>query len=214
MDRRRAGPAPRDPSRGGREEDPKGVVSSWWRERITRSSGPWPCHADGVRGLTRFGGVRFDPAARVRSEVAKLRALGVALHELQPASAERVFDGFVRDFVDEDHKGAVRSAFDERRAHKTLWLERYLRADTIRSRAERSLVSFLTRRGRDARIVRFDRRTGIPAIEIVASTLEDTWASSWPGLFVGADGTRAVVVTSDYAELRCATGTDGATPYR
>lgn len=167
-----------------------------------------------MRARASFGGVSFDPGAALRAELVRLRALGVALSELRPASATRVLERVIGDFVQEEQRAKLRAAWLEAASQETVRLENLVRPDTICSRAERSLVSFLTRRGRDATLVRFDRRAGLPAIQIVASTFEDSWAGSWPGLYVGAEGTRIAVITRDYAELRCATRLSGATPYR
>ena len=64
------------------------------------------------------------------------------------------------------------------------------------------------------RCIRFERRPRLPALDIDLATIDDTWAASWPGVFVRFDAGRAVVITLDYEEIRCDMRAGRGTPYR
>jgi hypothetical protein len=57
-----------------------------------------------------------------------------------------------------------------------------------------------------------DRLISLPALDLRVASLEEGWATSWPGMLVSLSAGRALVVTLDYElihfDLR------GSAPYR
>lgn len=86
--------------------------------------------------------------------------------------------------------------------------------ERTRRARERGCLRWLTAGKVGARCVRFERRARLPALEIAVDTLDEAWATSWPGVLVDFDAGRALVITVDYEELRCDLQPSGQTPYR
>ncbi|MFT3770115.1 MAG: hypothetical protein QM820_32195 [Minicystis sp.] len=166
----------------------------------------------GARSFLRF---RADPRDVLSDQLDRLAGLGVVM---STASAERtrsLFAQFVEVFVDPQH-GAELLALREDRSgrHRAVEIARWLRPDRARRGGPLGCMRWLAEGSRSARCVRFDRRGSLPALEIDPATLDDTWAASWPGVFVSFEAGRAVVITLDYEDFRCDVRAAPATPYR
>jgi hypothetical protein len=162
--------------------------------------------------LHRF---RVDARASRRDEIERLQALGVVLAEIPPAPARALLARFVREFVD-PARGARLSEELARvdPSPRAFDFERWLRPECVRRRGASGCVRWLASRAGGARCVRFERSVHLPALAIDLSTIDDTWAASWPGVFVSFEAARAVVVTVDYEEVRCDVRVARGTPYR
>jgi hypothetical protein len=156
-----------------------------------------------------FHPYRVDPRAARQRAVARLEALGVALAEIPLDRSRPLLARFVDEFVEPSR---VRQLHLE--LGRPLALERWLRPECIHDRGSLGCVRWLAGSVPGARCVRFERSVTLPALIIDLATLDDTWAASWPGLFVSFDAGRAVVVTLDYEEVRCDVRAARGTPYR
>jgi hypothetical protein len=156
-----------------------------------------------------------DPFAVRRDEVGRLEALGVEVAEVAGRASRRLFERFVREFVEPERVDRLRAEVTRRAAWGGgLDLERWLRDDrTLRASASGGM-RWLARGREAARCVRFERRAHLPALEIALATMDDAWAGSWPGAFVSFEAGRALVVTTDYEVFRCDLRAGHATPYR
>ncbi len=142
----------------------------------------------------------------------RLGALGVVTNELHPESGRALFRRFASDFFEPDRAAELFGQPDLPRDH--LDYERWTRPEcTEKTRAAGSLV-WLRAGHVGARCVRFDRRAGLPVLEMEIASLEDDWAASWAGAFVNFDGARALVVSVDYEAFRCDLRGLRASPYR
>ncbi|MEP7121739.1 MAG: hypothetical protein ABJE95_12545 [Byssovorax sp.] len=156
-------------------------------------------------------GLGLDPRAVRRDEVARLRALGVEITEIGRAKSRSLFDRFVREFIAPEH--AARFLDDVKRRGLDD-LQRWMRHDrTLRTLAQGSLA-WLAPREELRRCVRFEKRPDLPALEVELATMDEAWATSWPGAFVSFEAGRALVVTVDYEVLRCDRGARLTSPYR
>ncbi len=153
----------------------------------------------------------LDPREARRYELARLRALGVELAVIEPRRSRSLFNRFVHEFVDPDQRAHVleevaRQGFGD--------LDRWMREDCTRQTSGRGCLAWLGPHEPGARCVRFETRPGLSALEITVATMDDTWASSWPGVFVNFDAGRALVITVDYEVRRCDRGALRRSPYR
>jgi hypothetical protein len=162
-----------------------------------------------VRRITGWAWARWE------HELQRLRALGVKMTELHAVSASFLFKRFATEFVDPERAGEMLDdAPPARPREATLDFERWTRSEcTERARAEGSLL-WLRAGHFDARCVRLERRRHLPAIEIDVATMEDAWATSWPGAFVNFDRARALLISTDYEAFRCDLRRLRSTPYR
>lgn len=146
-----------------------------------------------------------------RDELGRLRGLGVEITEISRARTRALFDRFVREFIAPEHAARF---FEDVQRRGLDDLQRWMRHDrTLRAVAEGSLA-WLAPRAEAGRCVRFEKRADLPALEVELATLDETWATSWPGAFVSFEAGRALVVTVDYEVLRCDRGARGMSPYR
>jgi hypothetical protein len=156
-------------------------------------------------------GLGLDPRAARRDELGRLRALGVEVAELGRATSRTLFDRFVREFIAPEHHGRF---LDDVKRRGLDDLQRWMRHDcTLRTKAEGCLAWLGPETGL-ARCVRFEKRVEMPALEISLATMDETWAASWPGVFVSFEVGRALVITVDYEVLRCDRGALRTSPYR
>lgn len=161
---------------------------------------------------------RVDPRAARRDEIGRLEALGVVMSDISPARARSLLTRFVAEFVDPSC-GADLTAELMRpgSAERTFDMDRWLRPDCTRrggSREGTGCVRWLRMGLEGGRCFRFERRPHLPALSIDLDTMDDTWAASWPGVFVRFDVGRVVVITIDYEEIRCDVRAGRGTPYR
>jgi hypothetical protein len=141
--------------------------------------------------------------------VRRLVELEVVLVELDTRLAAGLFRRFVAEFGD-----PARAPELERPGARPIDFERWLRHDCIRPARVEGSLRWLRGGHEGGRCVRFERRRTLPALEIDLSTMEDAWATSWPGAFVNFDRARALVVSVDYEAFRCDLRAGRATPYR
>ena len=153
----------------------------------------------------------LDLRAARRDELARLRALGVEVAEIGRAPSRVLFDRFVREFIAPEHHGPF---LDDVKRRGLDDLQRWIRQDcTLRTKAE-GCLAWLGPEPQLARCLRFEMRVELPALEITMATMEETWAASWPGVFVSFEVGRALVITVDYEVLRCDRGARRTSPYR
>jgi hypothetical protein len=129
---------------------------------------------------------------------------------IEPLRSRALFLRFVDEFVDPAQRALV---LDEVARRGCADLDRALRDDCTRQTSGRGCLAWLDPPERGGRCVRFETRPGLSALEITVATLEDTWAASWPGVFVSFEAGRALVVTVDYEVRRCDRGARRS-PYR
>lgn len=169
--------------------------------------------------LHRF---RVDPRAARRDAVERLLGLGVTLAEIPAARSRHLLARFVDEFVDPERAPALTAEISGSHLvpRRPLDFDRWLRPECVRRGrvAADGCVRWL-REGIGASqpappCIRFERAADLPALAVDLSTLDDTWAASWPGLFVSFEAARAVAVTLDYEEIRCDLHPARGTPYR
>jgi hypothetical protein len=160
--------------------------------------------------LSRF---RVDPRVTQRSEIDRLRTLGVGIHELARDRTWQLYERFVREFVEPERGDRLLAErFRAGAPDAILDFERWMRPDCLERVRGRGCLDWLVPRG--ARCVRLERRARLPALDIVVIGMDDEWAASWPGLFVNFEAGRAFVVTVDYEEIRCDLRGRRTSPYR
>ncbi|MFS8069825.1 MAG: hypothetical protein ACMG6S_25960 [Byssovorax sp.] len=153
----------------------------------------------------------LDPREARRYELARLRALGVEITELGQPRSRALLERFVREFVEPERSAHV---LDEVKRQRLGDLDRWMREDCTQRTSGRGCLAWLGPRERGGRCVRLEKRASLSAMEIVVATLEDTWAASWPGVFVNFEAGRALVITIDYEVRRCDRGGLRRSPYR
>jgi hypothetical protein len=144
------------------------------------------------------------------TQVDRLRTLGVRVLELSPVGSCTHLERFLREYVAPEHASVARAALD---AGGAFPVERWLPPDCIRP-TKRENVSWLATGDEQASAHRLALRGDVPAVVVLLSTLEEAWATTWPGIFVRFELGRAVIVTPDYTVIRCELSMRGATPYR
>ena len=153
----------------------------------------------------------LDPREARRYELARLRALGVAITELGQPRSRALLERFVREFVEPERSAHLLEEVKQQRLGE---LDRWMREDCTQRASGRGCLAWLGPRERGGRCVRLEKRASLPALEIEIATLEDTWAASWPGVFVNFEAGRALVITIDYEVRRCDRGALQRSPYR
>jgi hypothetical protein len=147
----------------------------------------------------------MDWLALHRRQLARLRALGVRMTTLNPKLTQRRRVEVLKTFVGPDLKTelvpplAVHAAFERAALPELLVVPQ-----------PKDVLSWLS--ASSAWIVRFDPRQA-PALELLASSMQNEWLNSWPGLYVSGDGQRLLYVTFDY-ERSLYDASPRATPYR
>jgi hypothetical protein len=144
----------------------------------------------------------MDPREVRRGQIDRLRTLGVAFRELDVGQTRAVVRRFAREFLDPDRSEPWLEAA-LRAPRRPVAFERFLRDDCVKSLRPAGSLRWLVAEGRDARCHRFERDAWLPALDIFAPSLDESWAASWPGVFVNFEAGRALVVTVDYARLHC-----------
>ena len=154
---------------------------------------------------------RIDPREVRRDQLQRLRALGVKIAELPGETSRRLFERFAIEFVDPERTPLLLQ--QAAREHESLDLERWTRSDCTRLAIGRGSLRWLTGGKAGVSCVRFERSARLSAVAILVDTLDEVWATSWPGAFVDFESRRAVLVTVDYEVLQCGLRVARA-PYR
>jgi hypothetical protein len=157
---------------------------------------------------------RVSGTAIHRRQLLRLRALGAEFEVLGRAESHEVRRRFAEQFVDPAELPSVIPALLARALDgRCFAFDRVLRPDgsSHPTRAVSSL-RWLTADFREPRCHRFEPYPNLPALAIVATSLEEAWAASWPGVIVSFETRRALVVTLDYERIHCDLG--GRSPYR
>lgn len=145
-----------------------------------------------------------------RRQLDRLKRLGVEFSTLPRADHAVLLRRFADAFVDparrQDFLLAIAGA-------RPLDYDRYLRAEHIRALVPLGgSLSWLSGGRTAARCHRLERRASLPALDLLVATIEDTWATSWPGMLVSFPAGRALIITLDYERIHC--DLQRATPYR
>jgi len=135
-----------------------------------------------------------------RRRLDRLRHLGVGLSALDDAMTRALVQRFGEAFVDPAHHAAFAAALARTRG---LDYDRFLRPDCVRPPPLGGSLPWLGAGSPDARCYRLEREAWLPAVELQVRSLDETWATSWPGVFVSFHAARAVVVTLDYERIHC-----------
>ena len=147
-----------------------------------------------------------------REQLARLRALRVDLRTLGPRATEEHVARLAEEFVEPDRSFAFRQALEAKGG--PIDFEQWLREDRLSPRDTRGCLEWLAA-GVDAfHCVRFDRRSGFPAVTLAVRTLDETWASTWPGVYVHFAAGRALAVTVHYELFQCDLRIGMGSPYR
>jgi hypothetical protein len=134
----------------------------------------------------------------------------VVAAEVPPAQGARLLERFLTEFA--ELSGVVRIELLGPSAATNL--ERVVRPEHLRPARAGGSVAWLAGGRPLATCHRFERWRALPVLEIDLATIDDAWATSWPGAFVSFDLSRALVVSVDYEAFRCELRGRGATPYR
>jgi hypothetical protein len=154
---------------------------------------------------------RIDPREVRREQVQRLRGLGVRIAELSAETSRRLFERFALEFADpEQAPNLLKQAAGQ---HEILDLERWTRSDCTRRAIGRGSLRWLTGGKSGVSCVRFERSPRLSALAILVDTLDEAWATSWPGAFVDFESRRALFITIDYEVHQCGLRV-GRAPYR
>jgi hypothetical protein len=154
------------------------------------------------RGARRVGVESKRGAGDVhRRQIERLRRLGVDFHALSAAQKLATFRRFADAFVDPARREEFMAAVARPRP---IDYDRFVPPERVRSvpPAEGSL-RWLAGGAGDARCLRMERRASLPALDILIASLDEVWATSWPGMLVSFPAGRALVVTLDYERIHC-----------
>ncbi|MDI1443164.1 hypothetical protein [Polyangium sp. 6x1] len=147
-----------------------------------------------------------------REQLARLRSLRVDLRTLGARATEAHAARLAEEFVEPDRSVAFREALDGKGG--AVDFEKWLRQDRLSPRETRGCLEWLAAGDEELVCVRFDRRAGFPAVTLVVRTLDETWASSWPGVYVHFAAGRALAVTVHYEVFQCELRIAVGSPYR
>jgi len=151
-----------------------------------------------------------DLRAVFHDELARLRSLGVQLQKLGKKHTETQLRRFAEEFVDPDRRDLFLRAASAGAVDHVKWL----RADSTSEPHTKGVLGWLARGAEKLACVRLDRRPRLPAVKLSVDTLDETWATSWPGVYVNFPSGRALVVTLDYEVVRCDLRAAVGSPYR
>ncbi len=127
---------------------------------------------------------------------------------LNPKLAQRRFVHLLETFVVSEQRAELLQS--PRGVHTTL--ERALMPELSVVPAPKDVVAWLCANEPSAWIARFDPRHAA-ALELFASSVQNEWLSSWPGIYLSNDGKRLLCVSVDYERSLC-DASPRATPYR
>ena len=147
-----------------------------------------------------------------REQLERLRALRVGLRMLGPKATEEHAARLAEEFVEPDRSVAFRQALEGKGG--AVDFEKWFRADRLSQRDARGCLEWLAAGAPDLHCSRFDRRAGLPVVTLRVQTLDETWASSWPGVYVHFAAGRALAVTVHYEVFQCDLRIGMGSPYR
>ena len=91
---------------------------------------------------------------------------------------------------------------------------KWLRSDRSQDAPRHGALEWLAVGSPRCACLRLDRRPGLPAVELRLETMDESWISSWPGVYVRFAAGRALVVTLDYEVFQCDLRSGRGSPYR
>jgi hypothetical protein len=150
--------------------------------------------------------------ATYRGQIERLRALGVEVAEIGRGATDALAERFAQEFVDPDLNWHFLAEI--RKAETVVDFDRWIRPDRLSRGRARGCLGWLAAGRVETRCVRLDRRGGMPALRIDLGTMAETWANSWPGVFVHFDAGRALAVTVHYEIFQCDLHACSGSPYR
>ena len=143
-------------------------------------------------------------------EVAQLRRLGVRLKKIGTQSTREHIRRFASEFVDPERSAEFLTASVMGPVDHVKWL----RVDRRQDAPKHGALEWLASSGAGCACLRLDRRPGLPALELRLETMDESWISSWPGVYIEFVNGRALVVTLDYELLQCDLRSGRGSPYR
>lgn len=143
-------------------------------------------------------------------EVARLRELGVRLKRISLPSTRQHIARFASEFVDPDRCADFIGASESGPVDHVKWL----RADRSQDAPKHGVLDWLATGSSQCVCLRLDRRPGLPALELKLETLDESWISSWPGVYIRFATGRSLVVTLDYEVFQCDLRSGRGSPYR
>jgi hypothetical protein len=150
--------------------------------------------------------------ATYRGQIGRLRSLGVGVDEVGRQGTEDLAGRFAQQFVDPDRTWHFLAEI--RKAEAVVDFDRWMRPDRLARGRARGCLGWLAAGHVEARCVRLDRRGAMPALRIDMATMDEGWATSWPGVFVHFAAGRALAVTLHYEVFQCDLRASTGSPYR
>lgn len=143
-------------------------------------------------------------------EITRLKRLGVRLKKMGAQSTRQYIQRFASEFVDPERNDEFIAVSALRPVDHVKWV----RADRRQEAPKHGAVEWLASGTARCVCLRLDRRPGLPALEVRLDTMNESWVSSWPGVYVRFMNSRALVVTLDYEVLQCDLRSGRGSPYR
>lgn len=143
-------------------------------------------------------------------ELTQLRRLGVAWKKLGRRATIDVIARFAEEFIDPDRSEQFLSASSLGPVDHVKWL----RPDRTQDAPKQGALGWLASGAAKLSCLRLDRRARLPAVELRIETIDEVWATSWPGVYVHFESGRALAVTLDYEVFLCDLRRGPGSPYR
>ena len=125
--------------------------------------------------------------------------------EIDPEQTRVLLGRFVEEFVEPARREALSMLLRRSPAkQRPIDYERVLRSDrTVDATADANLLRWLSAEGRHPYCYFLQRDARRPATRMRIATLNESLATSWPGVFVNFDAGRAIAVTPDMQRVKC-----------
>jgi hypothetical protein len=143
-------------------------------------------------------------------EVARLRELRVRLKRLSSFATREHIRRFASEFVDPERNADFLAASVIGPIDHVKWI----RVDRSQNAPKQGTLEWLGSGTLGSVCLRLDRRPGLPGLELRLDTVDESWISSWPGVYIRFAAGRALVVTLDYEVLQCDLRAARGSPYR
>lgn len=143
-------------------------------------------------------------------ELVRLRRLGVRLKKIGKQPTREHITRFASEFVDPERSAHFLLASTMGPVDHVKWV----RSDCSQDAPRHGVLEWLSAGSPQCACLRLDRRPGLPAVELRLETLNESWVSSWPGVYVRFVAGRALVVTLDYEVFQCDVRSGRGSPYR